>query len=264
MAPAGGASEQRTQQSGAGGGSPVSADRDARESAAPADSGRRGVVLTGQRLFSATALLLVLMPLVYMGGVLAGRWQVERELAAVNPMAVLQKAQSEGSGSAGAEGVGSSTTADSILKPQELTFSRMLRAAPGEKPDLGKIRPFQPAVAPAPKQDADGQPVMAPGMSPAVPSGPPEPPAQEATLFDFVFQIAAFHSTTKAEEMRIRLEAEGFRSRMEKSGRLYIVYLLTRGPKNRVDEVRETLKKMRLGDPIERSRKPVFEPVGVR
>lgn len=249
-------------------GSPSARPRGDSGPAGPDEAGQGGVLLTGQRLFCTLCLLLVLMPLVYMGGVLAGRHQVERELAARSPMAALQKAP-EASGEAGEEEdaqAGGSQPGDVILKPQELTFSRVLRAAPGEKvPELGQIRPFKPVVAAPAKPADDAAPAMAPGMSPAVESGgPPEPPAQEADLFDFVFQIAAFHSAAKAEEMRMRIEAEGFRSRMEKSGRLYIVLLLTRGPKQRVQEVREVLLHMRLGEPIERSRRAVYRPVGER
>lgn len=241
-------------------------------------STKGAVRLTGQRIFCGVCLLLVLMPLVFMGGVLAGRSQLEKELAAESPMAALteeQQTQTEKTPQQDTtEGAKEEKSGDAILKPQELTFARVLRAAPGEKvPEFGKIRPLEPVKPRVPKPIPDGdqlgqqvltEPVMAPGMSPAVESGPPEPPTQEADLFDFVFQVAAFHSAAKAEEMRMRIEAEGFRSRMEKSGRLYVVLLLSRGPKSRVQEVREVLQHMRLGEPIERSRRPVFKPLGQR
>ena len=142
-------------------------------------------------------------------------------------------------------------------------FSRVLRAAPGEKiPEPGQIRPLKPVV-PAGRTGEEAV-AQTPGMSPATASGPQEAPAMKADMYDFVFQIAAYKAKSKAEDMRMLLEAEGFRSKLEKSGRFYVVLLLTRGGEERVLEVKEILHRMHLGDPLERSRTPVFRPLGER
>ncbi len=220
-------------------------------------SPRRGVALTGQRFFYVLGLMLVLMPLAYVAGMLVGRHQLDRELSASNPMTMLEKRDSSAPVK---EDVEAQNSQDGILKPQELTFARVLRAAPGEKIlEPGQLHLFKPLV---PQRDGrtaeENKSSTAPGTSQTAGSiNPSEPPEREDAVYDFVFQIAAFHSATKAEEMRVRLEAEGFRTRMEKSGRLHVVLLLIRGQKASVEEVREALSRMRLGEPIERSRKVV-------
>ncbi len=228
---------------------------------------KRGVQLTGQRFFGCLFLLFVAMLVVYMAGVMVGRHQLDRELLLAENMPV-EKTEEEGQAKeAGKEAESSEEGAESsrILKPQELTFSRFLRAAPGEKVSAPKpLENFKPFV-PATNSTEVVQVPMAPGMSPATAGGgPPEKPATAAELYDFVFQVAAFRSAADAEETRIQLEAEGFRSRLEKSGRLHIVLLLSRGPLSRIQEIREVTERLHLGAPIERSRKAVLRPIGAR
>ena len=242
---------------------------------AAAQQGRaqaRGFVLTGQRLFCTLFLLAAARPLAYMGGVATGRYTLEKEYeeVAALPVSPLQ----EESGAEGGEGGNAkdrdedTELAQGILRPKDLGFVRFLRAAPGEKvPEPGKMQIMKPAVAPQPQgtQAQGSEPVMAPGMSPArVSGGPPEPPRQAADLFDFVFQTAAFRTRDAAENLRMQLEAEGFRSRLETQGRLYLVLLLTRGPLSRVGEVQALMQRLRLGVPIERSRRAVLRPIGQR
>lgn len=225
---------------------------------------RGGVRLTGQRVFAVFFLVLAAMPLVFLAGLLAGRQDLEEELVRLSDIPVETTTRAPaGDGTEVAEEEGG--LAGSILKPQDLAFSRFLRAAPGEKvtspaaaaEKAKAVRPAQPA--------APGEPVMAPGMSPARASGgPPAPPAQQAELFDFVFQMAAFSTEADAENLRVQLEAEGFRSRLERNGRLYIVLLLSRGRLERIGEVTELAQRLRLGAPIERSRRAVLQPIGQR
>ena len=236
----------------------------------------RGFVLTGQRLFCTLFLLAAALPLAYMGGVAAGRYSLEKEYQELSalPVSPVQEETGTADGGDGSQDESAqgkeeaANLAQGILRPKDLGFVRFLRAAPGEKvPEPGSMQLMKPAVAPQPK-DAQAQgtePVMAPGMSPArVSGGPPEPPAQAADLFDFVFQTAAFRTRDAAENLRMQLEAEGFRSRLETQGRLYLVLLLTRGPITRVGEVHALMQRLRLGVPIERSRRAVLRPIGQR
>lgn len=228
----------------------------------------RGVQLTGQRFFGCLFLLFVAMLVVYMAGVMVGRHQLDRELLWAEKMPQEKSEESAKPQDAGGEEEASqegSADGSRILKPQELAFSRFLRAAPGEKVSEPKpLENFKPFV-PATNSTTVVQVPMAPGMSPATAGGgPPEKPETAAELYDFVFQVAAFRSSADAEETRIQLEAEGFRSRLEKNGRLHIVLLLSRGPLSRIQEIREVTERLHLGAPIERSRKAVLRPIGVR
>ena len=228
-------------------------------------SEQKGIRLTGQHIFYTVTLMLVLMPVAFVSGVLYGRCEAEQEHAMQSPMAkIQQEALAENERAEEKEGSEKeSQPEETILKPQELTFSRMLRAAPGEKiPEPGQIRPLKPAATSA--KDGEEAVAQTPGMSPATASGPQEAPAMKADMYDFVFQIAAYKAKSKAEDMRMRIESEGFRSKLEKSGRFYVVLLLTRGGEERVLEVRDVLHRMHLGDPLERSRTPVFRPLGER
>lgn len=234
-----------------------------------------GVRLTGQRFFGGLFILFVAVPLVYLGGFLAGRSALEEELAlasdipksAVEQPDVSEEASGEPDGKDAARdrarnGRKGEESDDGILKPQELAFSRFLRAAPGEK--VSEPKPLQNLPPAVPKDDPAAVP-MTPGMSPAsATGGPPEKPEQTASLYDFVYQVAAFRTQEDAETARIQIEAEGFRSRLEHNGSLYIVLLLSRGPLSRVNEIMETTTKLRLGTPIERSRKAVLLPIGQR
>ncbi len=226
---------------------------------------KKGIRLTGQRIFYTFCLMMVLMPVAFVSGILYGRYDAEQEHALQSPMARIQQEAAAGNEEEGEKEASEKEAQpeETILKPQELMFSRVLRAAPGEKiPEPGQIRPLKPVV-PAGKTGEEAV-AQTPGMSPATASGPQEAPAMKADMYDFVFQIAAYKAKSKAEDMRMRLEAEGFRSKLEKSGRFYVVLLLTRGGEERVLEVKEILHRMRLGDPLERSRTPVFRPLGER
>ena len=245
---------------------------------------RRGVRLTGQRFFGGLFVLFVAIPLVYLGGFLAGRSALEEELmqASHMPKSVIEEPSRDkdaGAGEKDGKGQDLEDADDGILRPQDLLFARFLRAAPGEK--VPEPRPFENLPPAVPRDASNGdasngasndasngssngetaQPPMAPGMSPASAGGAP---AQDTGLYDFVFQVAAFRRQEDAETTRIQLEAEGFRSRLEHNGSLYLVLLLSRGPLSRVDEIMETTARLRLGTPIERSRKAVPLPVGQR
>ena len=227
--------------------------------------GKKGIRLTGQRIFYTFCLMMVLMPVAFVSGILYGRYDAEQEHALKSPMARIQQEAAAGDEEDGEKEASEKEVQpeETILKPQELMFSRVLRAAPGEKiPEPGQIRPLKPVV-PAGRTGEEAV-AQTPGMSPATASGPQEAPAMKADMYDFVFQIAAYKAKSKAEDMRMLLEAEGFRSKLEKSGRFYVVLLLTRGGEERVLEVKEILHRMHLGDPLERSRTPVFRPLGER
>ena len=83
--------------------------------------------------------------------------------------------------------------------------------------------------------------------------------ASKTVLFDFVFQVGAFKEADSVDSLRQRLEGRGMRTKMERSGKLYVVLVLLRGDEARAAEVLRSTEGMGLGKPIQRSRKPVLQ-----
>ena len=132
-----------------------------------------------------------------------------------------------------------------------------LRAEPGAR--LEPVSPPLPAAqAPRPAAgEAPAYPPMPPGMQPAVPAGEKAPPPTPTDMYDFVFQLGAFRDAGIVDDLRQRLEGRGLRTRMERSGKLYLVMVVLRGTDERAREVEAIAQDMHLGKPLMRSRKPV-------
>jgi hypothetical protein len=247
-----------------------------------ASGARSGFRLTVSSLVCTLFLLAVALPLAYMAGVMVGRscpvapTAVERmkdeeqaradEAREAREAGELRKDRHAGDERAGAqdpaqEEAGGASGSQAILGPAELSYSRMLRAAPGEKVQEPKPVRFAPAVD---KEKEAAMPKMAPGMSPAVIEGPPEPPAQKADAYDFVFQVATVDSLAKAEDLRLKIEEKGYRTRLQQQGRRVVVLVLARGPEEKGAEVRSAMMRLHLGEPLERGRKPVFRPASLQ
>ena len=84
-----------------------------------------------------------------------------------------------------------------------------------------------------------------------------KPAAPQAPQFDFVFQVAAFKSADDADKLRKRLEERGIRTRLEKSGKVQLVMVNLRGSDLDASNLREELGRMKLGAPIQKSKKAV-------
>ncbi len=218
----------------------------ARRSASPASVSSpdtaRGLRLKPGTLAAAAFLFVAALVLAYLGGVMAGR---SRWTPPVD-------------GGSGATLPASGAPADErgpVLQPSDLRFATALRAVPGEKP------PAPPPPSGKEKEKEDALPAMPPGMRPAVPPGQTPPPpvkaATPATVFDYVFQVAAFKDMESVDDIRQRLEGRGYRTRMERRGKLYVVFLLMRGDAARAAKVPGVLKSLRLGEPLLRGKKPV-------
>lgn len=250
----------------------------------PADTdspARSGIPLTLPSMLAVLFLALVAISSSYLVGVMFGRsqWEssspmstdsdarapeasvAEEDEAAPLPGDAEIPASGETDGGADDERGG-------ILAAEELRFSRVLRAAPGESVELASP-PLPPAVPPQPvpaspaANSAAGQtqtapPPMPPGMRAAVPEGQVAPPPAPAAMHDYVFQVGAFRDEISVDDLRQRLEGRGLRTRMERSGKLYLVLVLLRGTDERAAEVPRIMEELRLGKPLLRSRKPVL------
>ncbi|MDR3362424.1 MAG: SPOR domain-containing protein [Desulfovibrio sp.] len=83
---------------------------------------------------------------------------------------------------------------------------------------------------------------------------------QNAPLFDYLFQAAAFKNKKDVDALRDSLEKRGIRSSRNKSGKVFLVMVHLRGSEADAANLREELQKMKLGAPILTSKKPVAAP----
>ena len=85
----------------------------------------------------------------------------------------------------------------------------------------------------------------------------PQAATNGAPLYDFVFQAAAFRNVDDADRLRQRLEGQGLRTRGQKSGKLTLVMVHMRGTDLDAANLKEELQRMRLGSPLQKSKKRV-------
>ena len=118
----------------------------------------------------------------------------------------------------------------------------------GKSPQGGAQAGAQPGAQAASKAPATQAQASAQAQKPAAPQAP---------QFDFVFQVAAFKSADDADKLRKRLEERGIRTRLEKSGKVQLVMVNLRGSDLDASNLREELGRMKLGAPIQKSKKAV-------
>lgn len=236
---------------------------------------RPGIPLTLPSMLVVLFLALVAISSAYLVGVMFGRsqWESSSPMSTDSsdaPRTVHPDGDGTASAAAGTQAPDEEAAAgdeepEGILSAEELRFSRVLRAAPGESVELVSP-PLPPAVPPQPAagqtapgaSQPQGIPPMPPGMQAAVPEGQQAPPPAPATMHDYVFQVGAFRDEASVDDLRQRLEGRGLRTRMERSGKLYLVLVLLRGTEERAAEIPRIMEELRLGKPLLRSRKPVL------
>lgn len=238
------------------------------------ESTRPGIPLTLPSMLAVLFLALVAISSSYLVGVMFGRsqWESSTPMSTDSSDAPQNVRPDDESGTESADAgtqapdEGTASTdgePEGILSAEELRFSRVLRAAPGESvelasPPLPPAVPAQPATGQAAAPGAPQTPPMPPGMQAAVPEGQQAPPPTPATMHDYVFQVGAFRDEASVDDLRQRLEGRGLRTRMERSGKLYLVLVLLRGTDERAAEIPRIMEELRLGKPMLRSRKPVL------
>lgn len=140
-------------------------------------------------------------------------------------------------------------------------------------PAAASSAPAAPAAAPAAKNShpfnkPSGNGLAAWGNAPkgaaqpapektAAPATRPQAATNAAPLYDFVFQVAAFRNVDDADRLRQRLEGQGLRTRGQKSGKLTLVMVHMRGTDLDAANLKEELQRMRLGSPLQKSKKRV-------
>ena len=118
-------------------------------------------------------------------------------------------------------------------------------------------------IKPGANQNAQGQGAQASAQTGAqanaqngVQAAKPAP-AKTGPQFDYVYLVAAFKSDEDADKLRTRLEGKGLRTRTQKNGKLVLVMVSIRGTEDDAFNLREDLRHMKLGVPIQISQKPV-------
>ena len=139
-------------------------------------------------------------------------------------------------------------------------------------PAAASSAPAAPAAAPAAKSShpfnkPSGNGLAAWGNAPKGAAQPapektaapakPQAATNGAPLYDFVFQVAAFRNVDDADRLRQRLEGQGLRTRGQKSGKLTLVMVHMRGTDLDAANLKEELQRMRLGSPLQKSKKRV-------
>lgn len=196
-------------------------------------------------------LLIMAMAAAYIWGVMSGRHLAREQHSATleTPIVEAPKLQDE------------KENISEILKPQELDFVHALRG--DERPTIPEP-PKEAAESPKSESPAVSQKSVQvePGMEQA--ATPVESDSRAANneqnqLFDYIFQVAALKDEQSSDKLREQLEGKGLRTRLERSGKLYIVLVLMRGNAARVAEFYQILKELRLGEPLPRAKKPVIQ-----
>lgn len=246
-----------------------------RQNSSDQTSEKKCLCLRPSSLLAAAFLVVAAVVLAYLGGVMSGRayWKAHPQ-----PVAVKQAAPASGtvspatamddegptpSGPVTGAGEEAAEPRQKVLAAEELRFSRVLRndAATGDAPlkPMPPMTPVQPKPAGVVQAGVpQGANAAAQGQGAAQPAGIVKAP-QVSGLFDYVFQVGAFKEADAVDSLRQRLEGRGMRTKMERSGKLYVVLVLLRGDDARAAEVLRTTESMGLGKPIQRSRKPVLQ-----
>ncbi len=149
---------------------------------------------------------------------------------------------------------GSTAANSGVIYPEDLRYAVSLKA-----------RPDATLPASIPEQTAAPQPAT-PVPPPAIPAPEtPTPAVVEAelpaspapTIFDFIFQVATFKDEAPVDRLRATLEGKSLRTRMEKKGKLYMVMVQMRGTVEQAAALRQMMIDMKLGPPLQRSKKAV-------
>lgn len=180
--------------------------------------------------------------LAYIGGVMSGRQmaQVDKQPPASPPMNSSTPS-------------GDQERAGEILAPEDLEFARVLRGQPAVKDK--KI-----IVAPVPAMPGKAKEPINPvteKLGESVLDGEPRPLPPPTELYDYIFQVGAFKDEKSSDNLRQKLEGYGFRTRLERSGKLFIVMVMLRGTVERASEALGVIRNLNLGEPVLRGRKSV-------
>lgn len=188
--------------------------------------------------------------LAYVAGVMSGRHGFNTKKADAMPSA--PKAQNQAK--------------EEILLPEQLEFVKALREAKTDsnteikaeirqetkEQNVEKSENASQASKTAPP-DSQGNITENTTVSQSDPSQP-NTEASRPEIYDYIFQVGAFRDETGADALRQKFEGLGYRTALEKNGKMYIVLIKLRGDTKRATEIEESAHSLRLGTPLLRKR----------
>jgi hypothetical protein len=232
------------------GGSPPGGARKPDAPKTPLNKRAYTLTLTFSRLLTAAIVALIGVSWVFMLGVMVGRGhdpdaklrEITGRVLRSKPAPVAQEPP------------------QAILRPEELDFGPSLRDKP--------LHNGTAAQMPSRQTNSTAASSVA-GNATFVQAAQPAPQSAQPPRFDIVYQVAAFRDAGQADRLRERLEGEGVRTNMEKSpakdgGSVYKVLAVRRGTEEDDRQLLAVLDRLKLGQPLLRSKKPVSGGEGAR
>ncbi len=232
--------------------------------------------LTVQISFSTVTTLCVILLscfcLTFILGVIVGRGDNPEahlpELTAILPKDSAKESDSET--------VKEEVIKSEVMPKEELNYSSSLKdkvspESVTNSPTVDVVNPaapINPAQTSVTGQDVNSQTGQIASPASATSSSDPaedllkqvvnEPDLQPVpSIFDFTFQVATFTDEVSVDRLRARLEGEGLRTKMEKTGKFYKVMVLMRGSNEQAQDLRKLMVSMKLGEPLQRSKKAI-------
>lgn len=135
-----------------------------------------------------------------------------------------------------------------ILKAEELEFARVLHGVQ-EKPALQEEKAVSLPVKPEALKQENKTSISGSETDNTASF------SNESDIADYVFQMAAFKDEAASDGLRQKLEGYGFRTGLEKNGKMFIVLVRMRGNGQRAAELERVADDLRLGKPVMRLRK---------
>lgn len=149
--------------------------------------------------------------------------------------------------------------ATGLMKPEE-----PVKAAPAvlPEPELEAGAPAAPeatAAVQAPEKPAQPQ---KPAVSRETPKKAPARPQQREKTdpgerFDWTFQAGAYKSRTDANEASAKLNRNGLKSAVRKSGKVWLIIISMRGNAADVSAMRQKVRSLKLDRPMQLSKTPI-------
>ncbi len=135
-----------------------------------------------------------------------------------------------------------------VMTPEELKYATALKSKGGQKAQPSKeevATPVQSSAVEAAKEMVT-QPETA-----------PKPTENKDALFDYVYQVASLKDEKAVDTLRAKLEGEGFRTRMSKSGNYLKVLVLLRGTSAQALALQDRMVQLKLGSPLQQQKTAV-------